>query len=812
MKKIRFLTILLSLTLALSVLFSLNASAATYALGDVNGDGKVTSADARIALRCAAKLERLSEARTKAADVDRSDKVNSTDARIILRVAAKTETLEVGENDIFEEPDVLRELSCIGDDVNPLGIYELRGGRVAVYCTTQINGGDPDVPDENGAYGAPRVTPDEADDPLLPEGKGDFIALDEDGRGPDEEDEPVQTVGEGDFSALDEDGRGPDEISEEPEDTADGDDTGYGSGEELIYIVDIEKDELIDTYVLPAEQTLFCVRKNGQFVTMYWTPECMTISMLNEKMETVSSFEMPSVELYVDRENDCFYVFDDNGKTLERWNYEGVSETIFTPPHGMSVTGFDAGSGVAAVTDDSATFGVTTDLFLYDIKTEKPFYQRPSYAFYYEFTNGVFLSTCNIFQNSGNDAYVTALHTIPISEPDSERLLRLPTDAYLECYDGTSAALTTVSRYDPENDIVYPSVFYLTDVEAGRITLPLSGLDEISYLTSCYDADTGKIVATGCSEGEDAASLKLFTLDPAAAQYVDELEAIDPPTYSEPSRTLPAGWEGLRQKADAMERDFDLTVLIGDQVLDYQDGSGYNFVSLEDPEYFTEDITPVEETDALLDMLRRGLEEYPENFFSQFKNSRGQGGLRIMLVRDLLNPEGDFLAGGVAYKTGAWYNVAIAVGNMNDTNTVHHELWHAAESRIDKEDFRIFSYESWSALNPDGFDYSDDLDHYYENEELFDYIIPWDYDASKYGDVWFAEMYSTVTACEDRATLIETLTSEFYDPAATGYADPRDWIAQMPHLKAKLDYMAEQSERVFGCGYWETIRERVPKG
>ena len=53
--------------------------------GDVDGDGKVTSTDARLALQAAAGKVDLTEEQKKAADVDGDGKVTSTDARLILQ-------------------------------------------------------------------------------------------------------------------------------------------------------------------------------------------------------------------------------------------------------------------------------------------------------------------------------------------------------------------------------------------------------------------------------------------------------------------------------------------------------------------------------------------------------------------------------------------------------------------------------------------------------------------------------------------------------------------------------------------------------
>ena len=86
MKKKIFITMLAVIMLTI---FSVTAFA--YSTGDVNGDGSVKAADARLALRYSAKLEDLSEEQLKAADVDNSGIVNASDARTILRVSAKLE-------------------------------------------------------------------------------------------------------------------------------------------------------------------------------------------------------------------------------------------------------------------------------------------------------------------------------------------------------------------------------------------------------------------------------------------------------------------------------------------------------------------------------------------------------------------------------------------------------------------------------------------------------------------------------------------------------------------------------------------------
>ena len=61
--------------------------------GDVDGDGKITAADARLILRRAAKLISFTMEQDARADVDKDGKVTAADARKVLRVSAGLETL-----------------------------------------------------------------------------------------------------------------------------------------------------------------------------------------------------------------------------------------------------------------------------------------------------------------------------------------------------------------------------------------------------------------------------------------------------------------------------------------------------------------------------------------------------------------------------------------------------------------------------------------------------------------------------------------------------------------------------------------------
>ncbi len=65
----------------------------TIITGDVNGDGKITAADARTVLRHSASLESLEDLFSAAAEITKDSKITAADARKILRVSAGLEEI-----------------------------------------------------------------------------------------------------------------------------------------------------------------------------------------------------------------------------------------------------------------------------------------------------------------------------------------------------------------------------------------------------------------------------------------------------------------------------------------------------------------------------------------------------------------------------------------------------------------------------------------------------------------------------------------------------------------------------------------------
>lgn len=129
--------ILISTVLAVCLcLGAIGCSAAM--LGDVNGDGAVTAADARLTLRAAVGLQSLGGTPEAAADIDMNNVLAAADARGQLRVAVGLDTTD-GKfyNNAFE---LLRGGYCsyqLGADGTGLRLLEYAGTRSAAFLSVK---------------------------------------------------------------------------------------------------------------------------------------------------------------------------------------------------------------------------------------------------------------------------------------------------------------------------------------------------------------------------------------------------------------------------------------------------------------------------------------------------------------------------------------------------------------------------------------------------------------------------------------------------------------------------------------------------
>lgn len=111
-----------SVLLCMAMLFSCCAifgSAAEIVYGDVDGDKKITAADARKVLRYSVNLENFTADQKKAADVDLSNKVDSADARLVLRGAVNLDwpgDFGLNGSQMFNRGTYLMKVTVSGSD------------------------------------------------------------------------------------------------------------------------------------------------------------------------------------------------------------------------------------------------------------------------------------------------------------------------------------------------------------------------------------------------------------------------------------------------------------------------------------------------------------------------------------------------------------------------------------------------------------------------------------------------------------------------------------------------------------------------
>ena len=81
------------------------AAASGYALGDVDRNGQLEPADARLALRASLKLDTVDEEQMVLADADANGKVDSADARLILRASLGLDTIHTHSYSTWQPKD-----------------------------------------------------------------------------------------------------------------------------------------------------------------------------------------------------------------------------------------------------------------------------------------------------------------------------------------------------------------------------------------------------------------------------------------------------------------------------------------------------------------------------------------------------------------------------------------------------------------------------------------------------------------------------------------------------------------------------------
>lgn len=570
------------------------------------------------------------------------------------------------------------------------------------------------------------------------------------------------------------------------------------NGKHVGYIYDLASQRVVREIKLQNTNELLGVFSDGTVVFTNYADNRLDLYTQDAEKPvklyfTGCSFDF-SPQISVDTENQCIYFYDSNNKNMMKMDRDGTITKLFSNERITYMEHIDANRKCFRATAYSDTYASGYAESVFSLETGALLYIMPSNGMSYFAANDQSVNldnltffegkpvNLNVFDSAGN--YLQTYHLPKKGTTEVEICGETASDFVPVSY---------TKNYVPQN-LSYLDLKNGTVADTG-LNLTKQG---VKTLYHCYNKEAGRwVTAVNTGSGKNQKTRLLMT-DPALLKYDNKLETELKPQENHIPVSVGEGYRAVRNKADELEKEFGIRILVGNEVANAEAAAGYNLTSAEgmtDPE------TAIENLNALHDLLAM----YPKDFFDRFKLSDGSHGLRISLPYELENKApSSFKAAGVAYQTGAWYDIAMQDNCCLSPSTLHHEMWHTVEHLSNS--VQMLDDGEWSKLNPKNFQYINNFEKYCEENSYNEYLI-WEWQEKKdYSKPYFIEIYSTVTPMEDRATLIETL----FTYASDWYTDiqPQDAVAEIckyPHLKSKLDYLAEVSKRTFGYVYWEKM-------
>lgn len=311
--------------------------------------------------------------------------------------------------------------------------------------------------------------------------------------------------------------------------------------------------------------------------------------------------------------------------------------------------------------------------------------------------------------------------------------------------------------------------------------------------SACWLPESQMIVGGAYQQG----TFQLYAIYPSALPFAEtgtpetvespltvKLELVD--AYWGEAGSVPVAdtLQDARQYADRLEAKYGVRILLSNQCADPASLCGYSITTTDDMGFSNE----AYEINRALVGLDRSLALYPKDFFRQFQNSMGEGGIRFLLVGFIDSGHATI---GCSFKTGDWHNIAIDVRLDTFESIVCHEVWHATEDKIVSTDTDAFTRDVWSVYNPEGFAYYGDASLSDPDQNR------WTLFSTGNENVYFVDSYSRVSEKEDRARIMEyVMTREEYAEALAG----------SPAIMQKLMQMCEAIRENFDTSQWEDVR------
>ncbi|MCD7715792.1 MAG: hypothetical protein LUI39_04985 [Lachnospiraceae bacterium] len=321
-------------------------------------------------------------------------------------------------------------------------------------------------------------------------------------------------------------------------------------------------------------------------------------------------------------------------------------------------------------------------------------------------------------------------------------------------------------------------IFYDTAAEASG-----HGGDAIAEGTAPADADGQDTEADEESDDSEIVIILGEDTDSNAEDNQENTDSNEEVNQEDADSNADIVWGDLadiKSRADALEETYGISIYLGAEVPEQVDN------------YYTETCLDPDTLEAAMDQLERILALYPENFFPQLLYDDLLG-IRIYFSGTLSGDMEGMLTDPGAYveEIDQFQVMVLDVYQWwNWDYMVNHEISHMIDRSLEFRSMyqkdTLFSEETWSSYNPDGFEYLYTYDGYEENAGWIGYAE------------YFVDSYGTTFATEDRAELFGTAMSSFQNDGLYSYL-----FEEGSALREKLDYYCACIRDGFDTTGWE---------
>lgn len=305
--------------------------------------------------------------------------------------------------------------------------------------------------------------------------------------------------------------------------------------------------------------------------------------------------------------------------------------------------------------------------------------------------------------------------------------------------------------------------------------------------TSTYLPESDLIVSSFLSDGTHTSIL----ICPKFAKFTDSIQPQESQINSFLDKTLyetyieekswekcPENLKEFSTQIDTLQNRYHIRILLGEHAQKALQAQGYKTTIMENSSDIKE----------ALNELEIALNRYPDNFFQQFKDEAGNGGMTFLFCEDFVdnNVLGILGKGGHAETINNNYYIAVC---SCSSFVFCHEIWHATETLILKKNPDAFSPDEWNVLNPKGYNY--------DNYDIANDPEPnkWTLDSVGTETVYFTDNYGRTNPQEDRANLM-SYTMESLIPK-------EEFLPNKP-LRNKLQVMSDAIRSSFDTTGWDT--------